>query len=109
MRGVIAPPNFIGNDTTGIPGLRQEPGMVEAWGGAGRVAVPADSRIRDELVDLAFDRQAERCPAKYAALCQPGAIHHPNILRVRIPFRPLRRVNDMLPDTLARRIDDDFV
>ena len=39
VRGVLAYPDFIGNDTAAIAGRRQKPGMVEAQGGTGRVAI----------------------------------------------------------------------
>ena len=109
MRGVLAYPDFIGNDTAAIAGRRQKPGMVEARGGAGRVAIPTDSCVGNKLVNLAFDLQSERGPAEYAALAKHGAIHYLDSLRVRIPLRPLGRIDDVLPDTFARCMDDEFV
>ena len=52
MRGVLAYPDFIGDDPAAIAGRRQKPGMVEARGGAGRVAIPTDSRVGNKLVAL---------------------------------------------------------
>ena len=109
MRGVLAYPDFIGNDTAAIAGLRQKPGMVEARLGTGRVAIPTNSRVGNKLVDLAFDRQSERGPSEYAALAKHGAIHYFDSLRVRIPLRPFGRIDDVLPDTFARCMDDEFV
>ena len=109
MRGVLTDPDFISNDTAAIAGLRQKPGMVKAWGGTGRVAIPTDSRVGSKLVDLAFDRQSERGPAEYAALAKHGAVRYLDSLRVRIPLRPLGRIDDVLPNTFARCMDDEFI
>src|SRR5882724_9495712 len=88
---------------------RQKPGMVEARGGAGRVAIPTDSCVGNKLVNLAFDLQSECGPAEYAALAKHGAIHYLDSLRVRIPLRPLGRIDNVLPDAFARCMDDEFV
>jgi hypothetical protein len=52
MRGVLAYPDFIGNDTAAIASLRQKPGMVEGRLGTGCVAIPTDSRVGNKLVTL---------------------------------------------------------
>jgi hypothetical protein len=49
--------------------------------------------------------QVERRPAEHRALSKPGIFDNPDILRVR----PLGRVDDVLPDALAGRIDDKLV
>jgi len=109
MRGVLAYPDFISNDAAAITGLRQKPGMIEGRGGTGRVAIPTDSRVGNKLVNLAFDRQSERGPAEYAALAKHGTIHYLDSLGVWIPLRLLGRIDDVLPDTFARCMDDEFV
>ena len=109
MRGVLANAYFISNDTAAIGGLRQKPRMVEGRVGAGRVAILTDPRVGNKLVNLAFDRQSERGPAEYAALAKHGATHYLDSLRVRIPLRPLGRIDDVLPDTFARCMDDECV
>src|SRR4029077_3120073 len=54
-------------------------------------------------------RQSERGPAEYAALAKHGPIHYFDSLRVRIPLRPLGRIDDVPPDTFAGCMDDEFV
>ena len=110
MRGIFTHPDFVRDDAAGIADRRQEPGMIKGRGGSGRVAVPADPLVGLELVDLTFQSETKGRPAEHSVLRERSSTaDNPHVLRIRIPLWPLGRVDDLLPDAFARRIDDEFV
>ena len=110
MRGIFTHPDFVCNDAAGIADRPQEPGMIEGRGGSESVAVPADPLVGLELIDLAFQSETKGCPAEHSILSERGSTaDNPHVLRIRIPLWPLGRVDDLLPNAFARRVDDEFV
>src|ERR1700676_1674103 len=106
MPGIAAFADFVGDHKAAVAPCLQIPGVIESRRCPGRITVPTDAAVRDELVDLALEGQSKRGPSENAARGKPGgAVENPDILRIRIPLRPLRRFNDVLPNALARRVD----
>src|SRR5271170_627874 len=54
MSGVLALADLVHDHKAGIALRLQVPGMIEGRDRAGRIAVPADARVRHEFVDFAF-------------------------------------------------------
>src|ERR1700722_2099041 len=101
MDSILALADLVGHHQARVALRLQIPVVIEARCRAGRIAVPADTRKGHKLVDLAFERQAEGRPVKYGASLEDVAAVDVDIVRIRIPLRPLRRVDDVAPDALA--------
>src|ERR1700688_4149027 len=101
VRGVVTLADLIGHDKAGGVLRLEIPGMVEAWRRSRRITVPADARIGHEFVDLALARKPKRRPKKLGSTFEQLGSLDMHVLRVRIPLRPLRRVDDVSPDELA--------
>src|SRR5258707_14875477 len=88
----------------------QIPGVIEARLGSRHVAVPSQALVQYILVHFAFDRQAERGPPEHRAVPEHRipALYF-DILGVGVPGRPPARFDDMCPDPLTRRIDDQVI
>jgi hypothetical protein len=88
----------------------QIPGVIEARLGSRHVAVPSQALVHDILVHFAFDRQAERGPAEHRAVAEyriPALDF--DLLGVGVPGRPSARFDDMCPDPLTRRVDEQLI
>jgi len=109
MGSVLAFADLIRNNEACVVPRLQIPGMIEGRCRAGRVAVPADAGVRNELVHLTFDRQPERGPSKRSAVLQHGIADDLDLLCVRIPFGSPVGVDDVAPNALARRVDQQLV
>src|ERR1700676_2133101 len=101
MRRVLAIADLIGDDQAGVALRLEIPGVIEARRRSWRIAVPADARIGHEFVDLALERKPKRRPMKHGAAFEHVAALDMHVLRVRIPLRTLRPVDDVSPDELA--------
>src|SRR5207302_6817375 len=109
--GVRSIADFIRDDLASIAAGCEVPRVIEGWLGAGGVAVPANSSKRDELADLAFQRQAECRPPEGGTVPEHRAsvADDAYVLGVRIPLWPLGRLDDVLPYPLARGVDEELV
>src|ERR1700680_3855162 len=103
--------DFIRDNLASVAAAGEVPRVIEGWLGAGCVSVPANPCKRDELADLAFQRQAECRPPEGDAVLEHGArvAHDAHVLGVRIPLWPLGRLDDVLPYPLGRGGDKELV
>src|SRR5271167_296292 len=88
----------------------QVPGVIETRLSSRRVAIPAQTLVRNVLVHFAFNGQTKGGPAKHRTVPQhwiPARDFH--ILGVWIPGWPLDGVDDMAPDLLAGRVDSQVI
>jgi hypothetical protein len=74
------------------------------------VAVPAEAGVRGELGDLAGDLEAERCPVEGDILVELArSVIDDDVAGVRIPGGPSSSCDELRPDPVRWRVDDNGI
>src|SRR6267142_5787307 len=83
--------HLFGYELTGTRGGDQKPRVVSV--DVGSFTEPTHATVGDKLMDGAVDVNAEGAPRKSAVSLQytGSIVHHPYVVGVRIPLRPLPR------------------